>query len=222
MVGFGIHAREQKRKIQEIKDWLKILIKIKYFEPCFNHQSLKKNESNRFCINCRESLCQRCCENSHSLHKILQIRKYVYEDVVRIKDMNQYFDCAKIQHYVNNGSRVVYLNSRVGFKSLKPTGCGPFCEHCKRSVAEPHRYCSIACKLAVSKENGKEGNDNHIFPNQNQELCGLYQDTESDTKDDSSDSLHAEAEWSNGSLFHSAEKSRLIKRKGFACRAPFF
>ncbi|PIA63697.1 hypothetical protein AQUCO_00201207v1 [Aquilegia coerulea] len=157
------------------------------------------------------------------------IRKYVYHDVVRIKDMNFYFNCSKIQTYKNNGSRVVFLNPREVVKPLKSNGDAS-CVRCERSLSEPHRYCSIACKLAVCTDNRRDESE-HLFPVQNQELYS-NEDSGSDTKeDDSSESLHEQTEWKEGSPFHRhclndspsfRLKHHYIRRKGFPRRAPFF
>ncbi|KAF9623442.1 hypothetical protein IFM89_003026 [Coptis chinensis] len=219
----------------EVIDWLRVLLEKKYFGACYDHQELKKNELNMFCINCKECLCQACVSSkTHSLHNVLQIRKYVYHDVVRIKDMNEFFNCSKIQQYINNGSRVVFLNSRLVAKPLKANE-GPSCVRCERSLAEPNRYCSIACKLAVSMNDESDETD-ALFPAPKQELRRLFpnenQESESYGKDDSSDSHHAEAEWRKGS--HSPDhylnnpaslrpKHRFSTRKGYRpCRAPYF
>ncbi|KAF5206750.1 hypothetical protein FRX31_003674 [Thalictrum thalictroides] len=138
---------------------------------------------------------------------------------------------SNIRTYKNNGSRVVFLNPREVIKPLKSNGDAS-CERCERSLSEPQNcYCSIACKLAVCTNSGKD-----LFPIQNQELCGLSpdanEDSGSDTKeDDSSGSLRVQTDWKEGSPFHRhclndspsfRLKHHFLKRKGFPRRAPFF
>ncbi len=48
----------------------------------------------------------------------LQIRKYMYQYVVRIQDIQEHFDTSGVQTYIINSARVVFLRDR---KSAGPT-----------------------------------------------------------------------------------------------------
>ncbi|XP_021909973.1 uncharacterized protein LOC110823802 [Carica papaya] len=133
-------------------DWLTTLLRTNFFDSCIDHQDLRKNEKNVFCIDCNIGLCRHCL-TAHCLHQRLQICKYVYQDVVRIQDMQKYLDCSKIQTYKINGEKAVHLNPRPQFKDSKPSTkskTGGSCEACRRYIQDlPNRFCSIACKVSV-------------------------------------------------------------------------
>ncbi|KAJ4710121.1 putative PLATZ transcription factor family protein [Melia azedarach] len=140
-------------------DWLNTLLQSQFFDLCIEHQSLKKNEKNVFCIDCNTGCC-RNCESSHRRHRRLQICKYVYQDVVRLQDMQKHLDCSRIQTYKINGEKAVHLNPRPQLKDAKPSTkskTGASCEACGRFIQElPNRFCSIACKLFVIPLSPKE------------------------------------------------------------------
>ncbi|MFS7941588.1 putative transcription repressor PLATZ family [Helianthus anomalus] len=75
---------------------LRILLDEKFFNSCLVHEEEKKNEENSFCMDCCFSLCCHCVIH-HKSHKILQIRRYMYNDVLRLKEAQKIFDCSQIQ-----------------------------------------------------------------------------------------------------------------------------
>lgn len=77
------------------QDWLGVLIN-NSFGNCEDHEDVKFNEKNVFCVDCEISLCRHCKE-AHSLHRRFQIYRYCYQDVVRHSDLLKYFDCSNIQ-----------------------------------------------------------------------------------------------------------------------------
>lgn len=77
-------------------DWLSSLLHREFFGSCLIHKYLRKNEQNLFCIDCKLGLC-RHCSTAHGLHRRIQICKYVYQDVVRLQEMQKHLDCSKIQ-----------------------------------------------------------------------------------------------------------------------------
>lgn len=83
--------------------WLNSLLGEPFFIPCEDHKEYRKNEQNIYCLDCDERICQNCliCLDSpkygHAQHNLLQIRRYVYQDVVRITDVHKILDCTKIQ-----------------------------------------------------------------------------------------------------------------------------
>ena len=42
----------------------------------------------------------------------MQIRRYVYKDVVRVQDIHDHIDTTGIQTYINNSAKVVFLRER--------------------------------------------------------------------------------------------------------------
>lgn len=68
----------------------------KFFRGCSIHEMAKKNEKNICCLDCCTSICPHCV-HSHRSHRLLQVRRYVYNDVVRLEDLEKLFDCSNIQ-----------------------------------------------------------------------------------------------------------------------------
>lgn len=92
----GCKIRLRKRKQAE---WVSGLLRSKFFGSCVDHGELRKNERNLFCIDCNLCFCKHCVTSpAHDcLHRLLQICKYVYHDVVRLHDIQKHLDCSLIQ-----------------------------------------------------------------------------------------------------------------------------
>ncbi|MCO5614457.1 hypothetical protein L7F22_068739 [Adiantum nelumboides] len=127
--------------------WLEMLLAEKFFTTCTKHDCQKKNEKNVFCLECMVSICQHCLSD-HDSHQLLQIRRYVYHDVIRLHDIQKLLDCSRVQAYTINSARVVFLKERPQPKSNK--GLGGNCEWCERSLQDAYRFCSVACKVDMS------------------------------------------------------------------------
>jgi hypothetical protein len=131
--------------------WLESLLEAKFFDTCVMHAGIKKSERNYYCLNCRHSnICQHCLPN-HATHELLQVRRYVYHDVVRVQDVEMYLDCKSIQTYIINGANVVFLNDRPQTKPVK--AALKACETCSRSLQDHYRFCSLACKITALASN---------------------------------------------------------------------
>eukprot|EP00250_Pteridium_aquilinum_P003044 c13373_g1_i1 orf=2-787(-) len=129
--------------------WLELLLAEKFFAACAKHFCSKKNEKNKFCLDCMSSICQHCAlSKDHNLHQLLQIRRYVYHDVIRLHDIQKLLDCSRVQAYTINSARVVFLKERPQPKSSK--GLGSSCESCERSLQDAYKFCSVACKVDMS------------------------------------------------------------------------
>ncbi|XP_020976621.1 uncharacterized protein LOC107637675 isoform X4 [Arachis ipaensis] len=76
--------------------WLEGLMRETFFGGCGAHQNQRKNEKNVFCLHCCLSICPHCLP-FHRLHPLLQVRRYVYHDVVRLDDLEKLIDCSNIQ-----------------------------------------------------------------------------------------------------------------------------
>ncbi|KAM6557129.1 hypothetical protein CsatB_004148 [Cannabis sativa] len=92
-----------------VPEWAEILLGEKFFTVCSVHSTekkkkkKKKNEKNIFCLDCSTALCSHCLPHHHDLHSLLQIRRYVYHDVIRINDANKLnIDCSSIQVYYHD------------------------------------------------------------------------------------------------------------------------
>lgn len=145
MVGYAIAAFPQRPV------WLQALLSEKFFSACGRHVASKKNERNIYCVDCSLGICQHCL-STHSSHRLLQIRRYVYHDVIRLQDIQNLVDCALVQTYIINSARVVFLNQRPQPRPSK--GLGNTCETCERSLQDAYRYCSVACKVDAVVEKG--------------------------------------------------------------------
>ncbi|RRT79612.1 hypothetical protein BHE74_00024571 [Ensete ventricosum] len=76
--------------------WLEALDKLKFFVGCSVHESARKNEKNICCLDCCTAICPHCLR-SHRLHRLVQVRRYVYHDVVRLQDLDKLIDCSSVQ-----------------------------------------------------------------------------------------------------------------------------
>jgi hypothetical protein len=157
--------------------WLEALLSEKFFVPCTKHAALKKNERNVFCVDCNGGVCQHCCVSSsrgggghHHTHCLLQIRRYVYHDVIRLQDMQRLLDCSQVQTYIINSSRVVFLNQRPQPRPSK--GLGNACATCDRSLQDSYSYCSVACKAdaAIRQAAGHRRRLNLVITNSSKSL----------------------------------------------------
>jgi PLATZ transcription factor len=77
----------------------------------------------------------------------VQIRRYVYCNVVRSADIQRYIDISGIQNYIVNSTKVVFLESRPQSKTFKPNSTER-CRTCRRYLREGCRYCSLYCKVS--------------------------------------------------------------------------
>ncbi|KAK4743016.1 hypothetical protein SAY87_001017 [Trapa incisa] len=212
-------------------DWISVLLHQEFFNSCFVHKYLRKSEQNLFCIDCKQCHCKHC-STGHGFHRCLQICKYVYQDVVRIQEMQRYLDCSKIQTYKINGEKAVHLNPRPISKDTKPSTKSKSrgnCEACRRYLQDtPNRFCSIACKLTVEPSliaKDQNGRPSCIsFP--------IEEFIEFSLKENDRDSVNSTNEGSSSSLAESSDDAQLLtssslkpirrlhKRKGLPCRAP--
>ncbi|KAF3961682.1 hypothetical protein ACB098_11G110500 [Castanea mollissima] len=124
--------------------WLEVLLTEKFYNACIIHEEAKKNEKNVYCLDCCISLCPHCLSPHHS-HRLLQIRRYVYHDVIRLDDAAKLIDCTSVQSYTTNSAKVVFLHHRPQTRNFR--GSGNFCSTCDRSLQEPYLFCSLSCKI---------------------------------------------------------------------------
>ncbi|GMI64000.1 hypothetical protein like AT3G60670 [Hibiscus trionum] len=144
-----------------IPHWLGILLGEKFFDPCIVHESAKKNEKNIFCLNCFITICPHCLP-LHRPHRRLQVRRYVYQDVIRLSDAQKLINCSLVQPYTTNSAKVVFLNERPMSRPFR--GSGNFCIRCDRSLQDPFLFCSISCKvnyIETAKPGGKRLDPSH-------------------------------------------------------------
>ncbi|KAL7134599.1 hypothetical protein ABFS83_11G038100 [Erythranthe nasuta] len=133
--------------------WMEALYAHKFFAPCSIHDSAKKNEKNICCLDCCTSICPHCVL-SHRAHRLLQIRRYVYHEVVRLEDIDKLMDCSNIQAYTINAAKVLFIKKRPQNRQFK--GSGNYCTSCDRSLQEPFIHCSLGCKVEFVLKHYKE------------------------------------------------------------------
>ncbi|GAB2289115.1 hypothetical protein Dimus_023449 [Dionaea muscipula] len=124
--------------------WLEALYARRFFEGCTIHETAKKNEKNVLCLDCCISICPHCL-SMHRFHRLLQIRRYVYHDVIRLEDLEKLIDCSSIQAYTINGGKVIFIKKRHQNRQFK--GATSYCTSCDRSLQEPYIHCSLGCKV---------------------------------------------------------------------------
>ncbi|CAN6464883.1 unnamed protein product [Victoria cruziana] len=181
--------------------WLEKLLKTDFFVDCSVHGLLKKN---LFCIHCGASLCHQCALK-HCSHPLLQIRRYLYHDVVRLEDLKSLVDCSHVQRYIVNGSQAVFLNSQGRTGPRRDTeNC---CESCNKILQQSYQYCSIACKAEAVPEQLFQQAPGIYLPNDSSSIASSKVTEVSDDGDTCSDGL---------------QKSSLGRKKGVPRRSPMF
>ncbi|GAB4832756.1 Protein RGF1 INDUCIBLE TRANSCRIPTION FACTOR 1 [Ancistrocladus abbreviatus] len=81
----------------------------------------------------------------HRFHRLIQIRRYVYHDVIRLEDLEKLIDCSNVQAYTINSAKVIFIKKRPQNRQFK--GSGNYCTSCDRSLQEPYIHCSLGCKV---------------------------------------------------------------------------
>ncbi|XP_061363824.1 protein RGF1 INDUCIBLE TRANSCRIPTION FACTOR 1 [Gastrolobium bilobum] len=141
---FSANSCSQLISSPHVPRWLQVLLTEKFYNACVIHEGAKKNEKNVYCLDCSISLCPHCL-SPHRSHRLLQIRRYVYHDVIRLDDAQKLVDCTSVQSYTTNSAKVVFLNQRPQTRNFR--GSSNFCNTCDRSLQYPYQFCSLSCKI---------------------------------------------------------------------------
>ncbi|OVA17915.1 Protein of unknown function DUF597 [Macleaya cordata] len=137
-----------------VPPWLEKLLSTNFFTVCRTHGDSARSECNMYCLDCNgDAFCFYCRSSRHKDHRVIQIRRSSYHDVVRVAEIQKVLDINGVQTYVINSARVLFLNERPQPKA-GGKGVSHICEICGRSLLDPFRFCSLGCKLVGIKRNG--------------------------------------------------------------------
>ncbi|RCV25396.1 hypothetical protein SETIT_5G163100v2 [Setaria italica] len=213
-------------KREPVPSWLELLLATQFFTTCASHPLATRNECNLFCIQCEVSpaaFCYYCRSCDHSTHRVIQIRRSSYHNVVRVSEIEDILDISDVQTYIINSARVVFLNERpqqrgCGVSLCKaPTLSAHNCETCGRGLLDAFHFCSLGCHLRSTK---KDMNRTTMVENSSQ--CSEKDDV---TRSDDVDSSTANDKDScNDKNDEEPQLKRIARhrRKGIPRRAPFF
>ncbi|XP_021750381.1 uncharacterized protein LOC110716054 [Chenopodium quinoa] len=130
--------------------WMMPMLKALYFISCSLHAYSKKNECNMFCLDCMgDAFCLNCLSLYNQDHRIIQVRRSSYNNVVRVNEIQRHLDISGIQTYIINSAKIVFLNARPQTAAGKGFHT---CEICCRSLLDSSRFCSLGCKFKESEE----------------------------------------------------------------------
>ncbi|XP_040382806.1 protein RGF1 INDUCIBLE TRANSCRIPTION FACTOR 1 isoform X2 [Oryza brachyantha] len=148
-------------------DWLETLLSTRFFLACAAHPASPRNECNMFCLDCPRAppspaFCYYCRSHRHQAHRVIQIRRSSYHDVVRVSEVEDVLDISGVQTYVINSAKVLFLNERpqprgAGAAAGKAAASPYNCKICARALLDPFRFCSLGCKLVDTKTGGRGG-----------------------------------------------------------------
>ncbi|GKV11176.1 hypothetical protein SLEP1_g22449 [Rubroshorea leprosula] len=150
-----LHASKTHENLAVVPPWLTVMYSTVFFSACILHPEEKKNELDRFCIDCLQSFCSHCLP-AHAVHKNFKIRRYIYSDVINRQDLCKLFNCSGIQTYLTNKAKVLFLKQRTHpcqqqQSNSKDYSC--YCIVCDKSLQDiSSLYCSIACKVKAIHE----------------------------------------------------------------------
>lgn len=114
------------------------LIQYTTFDKCPEH-----SENQNFWCGACGPMCGQCLPKCPVTHDVIQIRRYMYQNVVHVADIKHYFDVEGVQAYMTNGRHAVLLSpkeSTGGFDSE--------CVTCGCSLRPDCVWCSLRCKVA--------------------------------------------------------------------------
>ncbi|KAK8945289.1 hypothetical protein KSP40_PGU003454 [Platanthera guangdongensis] len=206
--------------------WLEPLLTTPFFSICSSHADAARNERNMFCLDCggagSGAFCLYCRSERHAGHRVIQIRRSSYHDVVRVAEIQKVLDIGGVQTYVINSARVLFLNERPQPRASSKGASPHTCEICARSLLDPFRFCSLGCKLVGIKRNGDatfvpRADDDDNMPAASSAGAGGHQWEELPEEEENKTGRSRE----RSRDFSPATLPNSRRRKGVPRRAPF-
>ncbi|KAL5763173.1 hypothetical protein ACOSP7_019437 [Xanthoceras sorbifolium] len=200
-----------------LPQWLFVMYNTMFFRTCTVHPNTKKNELDRFCIDCLCSLCSNCL-SAHIRHKHVKIRRYVYSDVINRHDLCKLFNCSGIQTYHTNKTKVLFLKQRNHHHQQQQINSKDYsCIICDRNLQDNSLYCSIACKVVAiyGDKHKEEIKNSHV--SHNEIVHRIKNNDQDEDEDENEDEDKDEGYLTTPSL---KERHRKRSRKGVPLRAP--
>ncbi|KAL1548029.1 protein RGF1 INDUCIBLE TRANSCRIPTION FACTOR 1-like isoform X1 [Salvia divinorum] len=187
--------------------WLKLLLKENFFVQCEFHADSHKSECNMYCLDCMNGPLCSLCLPSHKDHRVIQIRRSSYHDVIRVSEIQMYLDISSVQTYVINSAKVVFLNERPQPRPGK--GVTNTCHICHRSLLDSFRFCSLGCKIVGTSPARK-----------NKQWSGKRVSAAPVSESDESSSSHGQSFTPSTPPPTAANYRNAKRRKGIPHRAP--
>ncbi|KAG6431505.1 hypothetical protein SASPL_109584 [Salvia splendens] len=187
--------------------WLKSLLKENFFVQCEFHADSHKSECNMYCLDCMNGPLCSLCLPSHKDHRVIQIRRSSYHDVIRVSEIQMYLDISSVQTYVINSAKVVFLNERPQPRPGK--GVTNTCHVCHRSLLDSFKFCSLGCKIV-----GTSLRKNKQWPGKRISAAAAVSES------DESSSSHGQSFTPSTPPPSAANYRNAKRRKGIPHRAP--
>ncbi|CAL4976112.1 unnamed protein product [Urochloa decumbens] len=210
-------------KRESVPSWLELLLETQFFTSCASHLLATRNECNLFCIQCEAppaAFCYYCRSCDHSTHRVIQIRRSSYHNVVRVSEIEDIMDISDVQTYIINSARVVFLTKRPQQRGCgvsigkAPASSAHNCDTCGCALLDVFRFCSLGCNLKGIK---RDVNMTDVAEN-NRKCCGK------DDVDDVGSSTASDKDSCNDKNDEEPQSKRIARhrRKGIPQCAPFF